>query len=57
MGLTTQLIRYLDQITSFLGMLGLCVGGTMDNTERAFIVVALTGFYVMVAGMAWLIIT
>jgi hypothetical protein len=29
----------------------------MDSTERAFIVVALAGFYAMVAGITWLMVT
>jgi hypothetical protein len=29
----------------------------MDSTERAFVVLALTGFYVMIAGMTWLMVT
>jgi hypothetical protein len=29
----------------------------MDSTERAFIIVALTGFYAMVAGITWLMVT
>ena len=29
----------------------------MDSTERAFIVVTLAGFYAMVAGITWLMVT
>jgi hypothetical protein len=32
-------------------------GKSMDGTERAFIIVVLAGFYAMVVGVTWLMVT